>query len=550
MRKVLSIVALAAVVLSGCAALPMQGTVMVGGPILSGESEDFEFLPSGPVEGASQQEILEGFVAAGSAAQNGYRIARSYLTESAANEWNPAAETIVRTAQADVGLSGATALHYTFGVKARVSASGNYQAEAAGSKQTLEFRFQEVDGEWRISELPDVVVVSEVTFAAAFQEYTLYFYDTYRTHLIPDVRMFARQGDPVSSVARAVIGGPSPYLSSAVGAFAATAKLVTTPVSVVNGRATVDVSDEILGASSDDQRAMLTQMAASLQGIVGVAAVSFSVNQTSIAVTPASFTATELEPTVDPRPLVVVDGQLGFLNDATLQGLDVHGESVMGLSPTSISYSSSNVSAVGSRSGVFRVTQGDVTRVSAQRPEVAPQIDSSGVVWWVNPSSPGRISTSGSQGDTSFAGSWPADGRITDIEVSRDNSRLAVLVQVGDATHVYLSSIERDKAGFPMGLGVFRELPLSADSARGLAWASGTHIAIIVENSGMSSVALASVGGMTISIGQPREPAAIVGGNGGRQGITILSEDGVLWQPRGEGWQSTGVIASLLATQR
>ncbi|PTW91299.1 sporulation and spore germination protein [Microbacteriaceae bacterium MWH-Ta3] len=550
MRRFVALVALSVLVLTGCAALPMQGPVMVGGPILSGESEDFEFLPSGPVEGATQQEILEGFIAAGSAAQNGYRIARSYLTEGAANEWNPAAETIVRTAQADIGLSGATALTYTFGVKARVSASGNYQAEAAGSKQTLEFRFQEVDGEWRISELPDVVVVSEVTFAAAFQEYTLYFYDTYRTHLIPDVRMFARQGDPVSSVARAVIGGPSPYLSSAVGAFAATAKLVTTPVGVINGRATVDVSDEILSASAEDQRAMLTQMAASLQGIVGVAAVSFSVNQTSIDVTPASFTAAELEPTVDPRPLVVVDGELGYLNDATLQSLDAHGEAIMGLNPTSISTADSQISAVGTRSGVYRVAQNDVVRISAQRPTVAPQIDSSGVVWWVNPSSPARVSTSGSQGSTSFGGSWPQTARITHMEVSRDNSRLAILVSVGGATHLYVSSIERDKAGFPMGLGIFRELPLSADSARGLAWASSTHIAIIIENAGMASVALASVGGMTISIGQPREPATIVGGNNGRQGITILSEDGVLWQPRGEGWQSTGVIASLLATQR
>ena len=88
--------------------------------------------------------------AAGSAAQNGYSIARSYLTKSAAADWNPAAESIVRTSVWDMQSEGATTLSYSFGVAARVTGDGNYAVESDRSVQTLRFSFQQVDGEHRV----------------------------------------------------------------------------------------------------------------------------------------------------------------------------------------------------------------------------------------------------------------------------------------------------------------------------------------------------------------------------------------------------------------
>ncbi|MEY4457445.1 MAG: hypothetical protein RIS25_38 [Actinomycetota bacterium] len=546
MRKLLILVL--ALMMSGCASLPSYGPVKVGGPLTEPETQDFEFLPSGPVEGATQQEILEGFVAAGSAAQNGYSIARSYLTKAAASDWNPAAETIVRTSVWDMQSEGATTLSYSFGVAARVTGDGNYAVESDRSVQTLRFSFQQIDGEWRISELPDAVVLSEVTFAAAFQAYTLYFYDAGRNNLIPDVRMFARQGDPVTSVARAVIGGPSPYLSSAISAFPATTTLVTAPVSVVNGRATVDISNDILGSTTDDQRAMLTQMASSLQSISGIASVSFSINQTTLDVQPYIINTDLLEPTVDSRPLAVVDGTLGFVQSGEVEPLGNLGERIMSISPLSVSYDSAGFAAVGTASGVYFV--GDSrTRISSTPSVVAPQIDDNKAVWWVNRGS-NKISVTLGDVHRTFRGVWPSTASVTALEVARDNSRLAVLVDTGTSAKLYVASIVRSDSGVPISVGSFRELDIDADSATDIAWASSTQIAVLAVNGSNQFVALASVGGMTVTLGQPRQPLAIVGGNDGRAGVTVLTDEGMVWQPRGAGWQSTGVTATLIATQR
>ena len=546
MRKLL-VLALT-LVLSGCASLPSYGPVKVGGPLIEPESQEFEFLPSGPVEGATQEEILEGFVAAGSAAQNGYSIARSYLTKSAATDWNPGAETIIRTSVWDMQSEGATTLSYSFGVAARVTGAGNYAVESDKSLQTLRFVFQQVDGEWRISELPDAVVLSEVTFAAAFQAYTLYFYDAGRNNLIPDVRMFARQGDPVTSVARAVIGGPSPYLSSAISAFPATTTLVTAPVSVVNGRATVDVSNDILGSTTDDQRAMLTQMASSLQSISGIASVSFSINQTTLDVQPYIISTELLEPAVDSRPLAVVDGVLGFVQSGEVEPLGNLGERIMSVKPVTVSYDSAGFAAVGTASGVFFVGDG-ITQISATPSAVEPQIDDNKAVWWVSRGS-NKISVTLGEVRRTFRGVWPVTATVTALEVSRDNSRVAVLVDTGSDAKLYVASIVRGESGIPISVDSFRELTVDADVATDMAWASSTQIAVLAGKGANQFVALASVGGMTVTLGQPRQPVAIVGGNDGRAGVTVLTDEGMVWQPRGAGWQSTGVTATLVATQR
>jgi len=41
-----------------------------------------------------------------------------------------------------------------------------------------------------------------------------------------------------------------------------------------------------------------------------------------------------------------------------------------------------------------------------------------------------------------------------------------------------------------------------------------------------------------------------VGGIGGVSGLRLLSEDGIVYQPRGNGWQATSDRADVLATQR
>ena len=75
-------VALAALILAGCAQLPRSGEAKVGPEIKGDIASDYLYYsPSGPSAGESQQEVLNGFINAGTGPQNDYEAARQYLTQ-------------------------------------------------------------------------------------------------------------------------------------------------------------------------------------------------------------------------------------------------------------------------------------------------------------------------------------------------------------------------------------------------------------------------------------------------------------------------------------
>jgi hypothetical protein len=58
------------------------------------------------------------------------------------------------------------------------------------------------------------------------------------------------------------------------------------------------------------------------------------------------------------------------------------------------------------------------------------------------------------------------------------------------------------------------------------------------------------IGGQSTSLGSPPSGVAIVGGNG-LEGTRVLDADGEVLRPGGgDSWQSTGLLASFLATQQ
>ncbi|WP_454261447.1 hypothetical protein [Pseudoxanthomonas mexicana] len=89
--------ALVAVVLTACAGLPTSGPVNAGVDIPDdGSSSDFVFIPKGPVEDATPQQIVEGFIAAGSGpgANANWATAREFLAPEFRNQWKPAGVTV------------------------------------------------------------------------------------------------------------------------------------------------------------------------------------------------------------------------------------------------------------------------------------------------------------------------------------------------------------------------------------------------------------------------------------------------------------------------
>ena len=103
-----------------------------------------------------------------------------------------------------------------------------------------------------------------------------------------------------------------------------------------------------------------------------------------------------------------------------------------------------------------------------------------------------------------------------------------------------------------MGLGEFVELGPLTGTAVDAAWIDDAQVAVVTKDSvtGSAEALLLDMSGRSSSLGQPLNPTTLVGGVGGVSGLRLLSIEGVLYQPRGNGWQATGDRANVLVTQR
>ena len=80
------------VVLAACAGLPTSGPVNPGVRIVDdGTSGDIAFIPKGPVKDATPQQIVEGFIAAGTGPTNNWETAQQFLAPSYKGTWKPQA---------------------------------------------------------------------------------------------------------------------------------------------------------------------------------------------------------------------------------------------------------------------------------------------------------------------------------------------------------------------------------------------------------------------------------------------------------------------------
>ena len=170
--------ALLAAVLTACAGLPTAGPVHVGRAI--GEEEglpDFAFVPDGPTLDATPEQIVEGFIAAGSGPRGNWQTAQEFLTEGFRSDWSPqAGVTIYEPGDRSVSSITEDEIVVTVRPAATVDATGAYRAGGDGDIP-LRYRLAQEDGQWRIAEAPDGVVLDTTRFGTVFRSYALHYFD-------------------------------------------------------------------------------------------------------------------------------------------------------------------------------------------------------------------------------------------------------------------------------------------------------------------------------------------------------------------------------------
>lgn len=559
-RLLLALAVVPALLLTGCVSVPFSGGVEFGGEVDSGidVDVDVDFLPSGPSVGATQEEILREFLAATTAAQNNYRIARSYLADDVADVWNPYASTLVRSREGAVERVGETTLTYSVPIVAAVDEVGRYSVADDAATQTLPpFRFVEQDGEWRIAELGDGILISQQAFPSAFSQHTLYYWDSAFRNLVPDLRWFPSRSEVATRIVRAVLEPPTSWLGqgATVSAIPEGTALALAPVSITAGVAQIDLTSEVLSLSDRERQRLRLQLAASLRAVSGVVGVQITVDQNAVEIPEWTSGSPDIVPQVDPRLLLRTEDAFGFATGGEIEPVGTLSARVLELDATGVSLARTRtLAAVLAPGGVWAVRSGDTPSVLLDDRSglIAPSIDGYQFVWSVPSGSSAQIRAAELDGTVHVVeAALPADARIVSLDLSRDNARVLLMLQGAGGPRLVHAAVIRDEAsGVPVRLGELRDLPLNGDTAVDATWVDEVRVASITRSDEQSLVELHELGGRSRPLGLPPEPVQIVGGNSGVDGIRVLGVDGIVFEPRGSGWQNAGLRASFLGTQQ
>ncbi len=553
-----ALVAVPALLLSACVSVPFSGGVEPGGDLDAGVDVAVDFLPSGPSAGATQEEILRGFLAATTAAQNNYGIARSYLADEAADVWNPYASTLVRAREGAIAQIDETTLTYSVPIVASVDAVGRYSVADDAATQTLPaFRFVQEEGEWRIAELGDGIIISQQAFPSAFSQHTLFYWDAAFRNLVPDLRWFPSRSEVATRVVRAVLEPPTSWLGqgATVSAIPAGTTLALAPVTVEAGIARIDLTNEVLALTDLERQRLRLQLAASLRAVSGVVGVQITVDQNAVAIPEWTAGSPDVVPQVDPRVLLRTEEGFGFATGGEVEPLGTLTPVIIELGATAVSLASTQTLAtVLTPQGVWALRAGDAPPVLLdERPGlIAPSIDGYQFVWTAASGPAGGIRAIGLDGTALIVeAALPEATRVVSLDVSRDDARVLLLLEgPGGPRLVHAAVIRDETSGAPVRLGELRDLPLNGEAGVDATWVDEVRVASITRTGEQTLVELHEIGGRSRPIGLPPEATQIVGGNGGVDGIRVLGGDGVVFEPRGSGWQSTGLRALFIGTQQ
>lgn len=543
--------------LSACAGIPNSGAVNEGVAIANGGSSDIEYLPPGPARNVDPAALLQGFIEAASSPQNDFAIAREFLTTKASETWDPSAMTLIDSGVRPANDVAVDAITISVDASAILDAEGSYTAQQAPVHVDLPYSFEQQGGQWRIKSLPPGIVIDQNTFTQVFRQTTLYFVTPDAKRFVPDVRWFPGRAAATTRIVKALLSGPSTWLSStgaASTAFPAGTTLVADSVPVREGTAVVDLNARGLSASPQALRIMQAQLRASLTQISSVTSVEIQILGNTQIDRGSSSAVLEMMPTVDSRPLVISAGKVGYksaegfaaLTTGPLSGIDLAGVTGGTLS------SSSQRMALLDASGVWYSREGmaDVQLADSRVGLLAPGLDDYGFVWSVPTSEPMQIRVTSPSGvQTSVIAPWAQATSITALRMSVDGQRAVAAYADAAGSHVVVASVVRDAGGTPTALGVPVTLMTSTREIVDAVWLDPVSVTVAeVTAKGSAFVSRHVVGGQASTYAEVSSVVALSGGNATTQ-LTALQRGQILVQPRGTTyWSVVGTKVTALLT--
>jgi hypothetical protein len=210
----------ALMVSTGCASIPdtsppqvIPQSVPAAAPADGGDLRYDEIVPR---PGEAPRDIVGDFLRAGGSIERAHTRARAYLTPAASKNWKDTAGALIieNSPYLDVR-EGGSAVQLNAQQHARLKDDGSYAP--ADAPYRYPFRLKKVDGEWRIDNPPPGLLIESSTFETAYRPYQVYFLNSAKTQVVPDVRWYAAPLDSLPTLlVTALERGPSKWLEDSV----------------------------------------------------------------------------------------------------------------------------------------------------------------------------------------------------------------------------------------------------------------------------------------------------------------------------------------------
>ena len=261
--------------LSACIGLPDKGPVVdadVAGDLTGDPISAFDGRP--PQPGVSRIEIVDGFLEAMMAWPISTNVAKQYLAEDAAEEWNPD-EKIVYTELATPHEEGSS-VSIRMRDASLLDQSGGWRGVLPADRSTLRFQLTVEDGEFRIIDPMDALVVRTDWFRERFRQASIYYFDPTARVLVPEP-VFVPEGETfATNLVNALLAGLPARVRGIVQTFVPPHLTVGLSVPVTDGVASIDLHGDSQPTAAQAEL-LLAQLAATVGQEPTITAVRVSI---------------------------------------------------------------------------------------------------------------------------------------------------------------------------------------------------------------------------------------------------------------------------------
>lgn len=476
--------------LSSCG-LPTSGSVRTVDAVGMGDAAGaFDYEPRGPLPGDKPEAIISGFLNSLLQSPLTFSVARQYLTEEARTKWQPSRRTYVYENGTLVQEVRTNFAQLTVGPAVELDSRGAWLGDlSGGAGQTFQLRLEQEGEEWRISELPDALIVPRSHFDNRFERFYLYFVDPTGKTLVPEPVYLPSGVQTATLLVAGLLEGPAPDLRSVQRSYIPQDTTLDLSVLVADGVAEVALDDTILGVRGTQLELMLAQLGWTLRQVPGVNEMKVTVDGAPAPGAAGSTRSVQGWDSLDPAgpsdpTLFAVQGD----RVVTVSGSDINEYSAafagialrsIGVSPTA----AGRIAAVTAKGDEVWVTEGGAAATIAYRGEdlLPPVYDRAGVLWVVDRTDEGaRVITIADGRPREMFVPRVTGRRVTAFRLSWDGSRFA---SISDSV-VVASRVSRSEAGLPAGLSTGIRLAFDSiadDQPVDLAWIAPARLGVLVQ---------------------------------------------------------------------